>query len=50
MYDYLDDSAPWIDHVEELTSVFITDGITSVGAGAFLSCPSLSSLCRHRSI
>ena len=35
--------APWYDFRDRLKAVIINDGVTCIGAGAFLSCSSLSS-------
>lgn len=42
MADYSEDSAPWDNKRESLTSVIIKQGVTGIGAGAFCLCAALS--------
>lgn len=40
--DYNYDSVPWRDYRDQITSVIISDGVTSVGTSAFEGCGSLT--------
>ena len=52
MYDYGDDSnhAPWISSAESMTSVIISDGVTSIGEFAFVYCAGLTSVTIPNSV
>ena len=53
MYDYDDNSnfAPWlISYYESITSVIISDGVTSIGEFAFLYCTGLTSVTIPNSV
>ena len=43
MHDFYDDYAPWYEYNDDITSVVIENGVTSIGARAFLHCYSLAS-------
>ena len=38
MYDYSLDNAPWYSHNDAITRIVVSQGVTSIGAGAFSSC------------
>ena len=40
-YDVLD---PWSEHIADITTVFIEDGVTSIGDYAFYDCSNLTSI------
>ncbi len=42
--DYEYGEAPWIDYAEEITSLVIEKGITSIGNNAFAGCEKLNSV------
>ena len=44
MYNYYDDPQPWNDYRDNITSVVIENGITSIGSSAFDSCAKLTSV------
>ena len=44
MDDYEDAMPPWNEYMEEISSVVITEGVTSIGMSAFYGCTSLESV------
>ncbi len=44
MYDYDDDPKPWNDYSDNITSVEIKNGVTSIGNSAFAYCKGLTSI------
>ena len=44
MYDFTDSDAPWNDFKDDIKSVIIEEGITSLGSNAFADCTALASI------
>ncbi len=44
MYDYTGEDAPWYDMADEITSVVVDDGVTSIGNSAFADCSAITSI------
>ena len=44
MDDYEEEGAPWYSHAQEIESVVIEDGVTSIGDCSFYNCSALSSV------
>ena len=50
MADWLYDSAPWYNYRESIKTVFIEDGVTTIGSYAFYFCQKLSSITLPNSV
>lgn len=50
MYDYAYGCAPWYSNSENITSIIITDGVTSIGDFAFLYCGNLKNISIPKSV
>lgn len=44
MYDYSEDAQPWAEYAEDIISVVITEGVTSIGDGAFSALENLEAI------
>ena len=44
MYDYYSSTAPWYEYRESIQTIIMSEGLTSIGWGAFAHCYSLSSI------
>ena len=44
MYDYMEEAQPWAEYAKDITSVVITEGVTSIGDGAFSGLENLETI------
>lgn len=50
MFSRISAGAPWQEHIKSIRHIVIDEGVTTIGEGAFWSCPGLSSVTIPKSV